>query len=227
MKSLHLFLLLSTLLVIGCQTDPKPKQAEPIIFSSYYVRYMEPERELKAEATFRQGDSQQNAQAKQFNSVTFNNKEMVFKELSANNKRYIFNASMDFSSDDLQFGFINDAGQKESQPFSFSPITKLSVQGTINKSKGAAISWEGGPLTAEESVVCLFDNAANKSTSLIIKGPSNGSQINIPPEKMNGLTPGTAELYLVRKKRIRKESGKRISFAQMEYYTKTIEVVVE
>ncbi len=227
MKFIKLFIVFSVLFLFACNADQKEPTAEGYIFSSYYFRYLEPEQQLKAEATYRQGDSIQSAKAKVFNGVFFGDQEMTFKKLSDTNQRYILDAKKEYPSDPLTFSFINDKGHKEEQSFSLSPIKNLSANGPVSKSNGCTLSWEGDALGADESVVCLFTDTANKTTSTIIKGPSVGAAINIPAAKLEALTVGAGEVYLVRKKRSRKVLDNRQSFAQMEYYSSTLEVIVE
>lgn len=227
MKSLYIISFFGLFLFFACKADKKTNTNEQAFISSgYYLRYLEEEKELKTEATFQQGDSSANTQAKTYSGVFFNNQEMAFKKLSDANQRYILNTKGDFPSENIVFSFINDNGQKESQQFSFSSMKNLATKGPASKSKGITVTWEGQALTAQESVICLFSDKNNRTTNTILKGPSEGSQINIPAEKLSALTKGIGKLYLVRKNRIRKDELRRSSFAVLEYYTTAIDIEV-
>jgi len=226
MKSLYIIPFFALFLFFACKADKKTIPSDQFISSSYYLRYLEEEQTLKAEATFRQGDSLANAKAKTYAGVFFNNQEMTFKKLSDANQRYVLNTTGEFPSGDLVFSFINDNGHKEGQPFSFSPMKSLATKGLVSKSKGATLTWEGKALGDQESVICLFSDENNRTTNTIVRGPTDGPQISIPPEKLSALTTGKGNLYLVRKNRSRKDEANRSSFAVLEYYTTTIDVEV-
>ncbi len=227
MKSLYIIPFFALFLFFACKADQKPSSPKvSFISSSYYLRYLEEEKELKTEATFRQGDSLENAAAKIYSGVFFNNKEMAFKKLSDANQRYVLNTTGDFPSKNLVFSFINDKGQKESQSFSFSSMKNLATKGLVSKSKGVTLTWEGEALTDQESVICLFSDGNNRTTNTVLKGPTEGAQINIPSEKLSALTAGEGKLYLVRKNRVRKDETNRSSFAVLEYYTAPIDIEV-
>jgi len=176
MKSLYIIPFFALFLFFACKADKKTKTNEqPFISSSYYLRYLEAEKELKTEATFRQGDSLTNATAKTYEGVFFNNVEMSFKKLSDTNQRYILNSIGKFPSEGIVFSFINDKGHKESQTFSFSSMKNLATKGPVSKSKGATIIWEGEALTVQESVICLFSDKNNRTTNTVLKGPTEGA----------------------------------------------------
>jgi len=227
MKSLYIIPFFALFLFFACKADKKTNTKEDsFISSSYYLRYIEEDKALKTEATFRQGDSLETAVAKTYTGVFFNDQEMAFKKLSDANQRYILNTSGDFPSENLTFSFINDNGNKETQSFSFSPMKNLAIRGSVSKSKGTTLTWGGKALSDQESVICLFSDEKNRTTNTVLKGPTDGAQINIPAEKLSALTIGAGKLYLVRKNRIRKDEGRRSSFAVLEYYTAAIGIEV-
>ncbi len=227
MKSFYIIPFFALFFFLGCRADKKNSTTnDPAISSRYYFRYLEEEKNLKTEATFLQGDSLENAVAKTYSGVFFNDQEMTFKKISDANQRYILNIVSEFPANGLRFSFINDKGQKETQPFSFSSMKNLVAKGPVSKSNGVTITWEGEPLGPQESVICLFSDKNNRTTNTVLKGPTDSALINIPAENLSALTIGEGKFYFVRKSRIGKAETNRSISAVFEYYTSAIGIEV-
>ena len=86
---------------------------------------------------------------------------------------------------------------------------------------------QGGQLQAGESLVFLFNDANNRAYSFTLEGPTNGEEYRISAQQLEGLEPGPHQLYLVRKKRMAEKKPGVSILADVEFYTRLVEVEVE
>ncbi len=212
----------------NCASDKAEKitLSSKKIFANYYIRYEEDEESLKAEANFQEGDSLQNRTSKQFTSVLLNNKEMGLNEVNPQKPYYQLNIISPLDKE-VRFRFINDSGHREEDVIEFARVKNFSVNAPFKRSEDNQLQWNGSPLAERESLVLLFTNEKNRTTSLILKGPTTSSQIKIPAQKLKGLQAGPNNLYLVRKNRSMGDTkSNRVITAVTEYYSSTIAVEV-
>lgn len=227
---LHYLLLFlgSCFLLLGCQGEQAT--TSKTIYANYYIRHSEQERTVRAEASFQEGDSIHNKVSKQFTSVLFGGKEMSFNQMNPKRPFYLFDGESSGAAE-ISFRFIDDNGHQQEDIVSISGITSFTISNPIIPSKEAQLSWDGTPLGQQESIIMLFTDENNRTTSTIMNGPSQTTQLNIPAIKIKGLHPGKSRLYLVRKNRIastpeEKTPTKRQVKTVTEFYTKTINVEV-
>ena len=220
-----LFLSLTILFLNACQsTDSKNKTTEKSLFINYEVRYLEQEKEMRALAYFKEGDTLTNAKPKAFSNVSFQNSAMDQQNLGERGFRYALNRKGPYSAN-LDFGYHNDEGMPVKYDLSMPEVGTFSIkEGQIQKSKGATIAWSGEPLDASQSLVFMFTDQNNKAYSISIKGPTKSSEFFIIPNDLSKLTNGEGQLYLVKKQVKRSKEQNRSILSVVEFYTSTIDI---
>lgn len=215
------FLILSVLTFSFCQT------AEPAKKRSFdcYVRFLEPEAQIHAEATLREGDM--NPQPVQPpGNVLYQGKEM--KLTTVQGITYRLDKSGAFDQKHI-FSWKDEKGQARQFEMQLSPITKFGF-GTKNLSRrqSATMRWEGEPLAKGETLVFLWENAAlRKTVPMEIIQASSEPAIEFPAAKIAQLDPGLWTYYLVRKKLTKADAAGVAASGIIEYYTKADTVQVK
>ncbi|MCB0552002.1 MAG: hypothetical protein KDD02_00510 [Phaeodactylibacter sp.] len=214
-------------LATACQRNSED-QKKPQLFAELFVRYLEAERELKATATFFEGDSIQTASPKTFSGgVSFQGSGMEARPLPGGVVRYTLQQNADYSAA-FPFRFPSNNGQKQEYTLAMLPIdTFYIIDGKASKSQGMSLYAQGGQLQAGESLVFLFNDANNRAYSFTLEGPTNGEEYRISAQQLEGLEPGPHQLYLVRKKRMAEKKPGVSILADVEFYTRLVEVEVE
>lgn len=206
--------------------SPNTEDAKTTLFADLYVRYLESERQLKAQASFMEGDSISNAKLVRLPKVTFQDKELRERDLPNIGVRYMLQQNGVEAQKDYIFKFQPKDCPEVEQTISLLPIGNFAIRDGIQKSKGMTLVMDEPTLTANESLVLLFSDQNNKAVSLEIKGPSNAKEIHFTPKQIQSLSLGKGQLYLV-KKQISEEQKKDMEVqVAIEYYSRTIEVEV-
>jgi hypothetical protein len=225
MKYIYVFGLVQILLLLSaCQSDEKTKQtsAKPL-FINYEVRYLEQEKELRALAYFKEGDSLEVAQSKTFSNINFQGSAMENQNLGQRGVRYILNRKGPYSSN-LDFGYKNDDGTPINYDLSMPEVGDFLIkEGNVSKNKGATIVWNGEALDASQSMVFMFTDKNNKATSTSAKGPTSLSEVFIPSKDLAGLSLGEGQLYLVKKQVRNTTDQNQTILSVVEYYTSPID----
>lgn len=213
------------LLASGCKQAATYKETNRI-FSEYFVRYLESERQIKAYATFFEGDSMATAVPKTFlGGVTFQGSAMEPRNLLDKATRYTITQNGDYSSA-FEFKYKNEQREEQHHIITMSPLQNLTIDSLISKSSNLKLRVQGGELSAEESLVLLFNDENNKASSITITGPTQGTEHLIPASNLKGLSTGKCQLYLVKKRGEIKESSDSHTVSAIEFYTNTVEVEV-
>ena len=228
MKSIYVFVFTLIILVLGaCQINEKANhiKVKPL-FINYEVRYLEQEKELRALAFFKEGDSLEVAVSKEFSNITFQSSGMKKQNLGERGIRYILNRKGPFS-DNLDFSYNNNDGVPINYELSMPTVGDFLIkEGNIYKNKGATIVWNGELLDPSQSLVFMFTDKDNKASSTSVKGPTKLSEVFIPSKDLARLTLGDGQLYLV-KKQIRKTIVENQTILSVvEYYTSPIDIKV-
>lgn len=204
----------------------EPEEKPPHWFANYYVRYLQTEKQLKAHASFLEGDSLKNAEPKKFRGgVSFQGKKMEFRDLQGKVFRYLINERADYN-ETFQFRHRDDNGDYWEYTMKMHPISDFFIKDKISKSKGMTIIVDGGILQDNESLVLLFNDQYNKAATLSIEGPSKTIELFVPPDQLQKLTLGKGQLYLVKKQFNEDQEEQLTANSSIEFYTKTIDIEV-
>ena len=160
-----------------------------------YVRFMEEEGSLKAEASIKEGD-----QAVEIpGGISYLEVGMTLMPLRGVTYKIEYPSGY---RPEHSFAWKDFKGRYQKFDFRMSPITafELSPQ-TPSRTQPATLRWEGGPSEKGEVIVFMWENTALNLTIPMEVIPGIGQNyVDIPAVKMSMLSPGTWTLYLVRKK---------------------------
>ncbi len=228
MKYRYIFVFAQIILLMSaCQTNEKNNQikAKPL-FINYEVRYLEQERELRALAYFKEGDSLEIAVPKEFSNIAFQSSAMDKQDLGERGIRYMLNRKGPFS-ENLDFSYHNNEGVPINYDLSMPAVGAFSIkEGKIHKNKGVTVVWEGEALDPSQSLVFMFTDKGNKASSTSIKGPTSLSEVFIPAKDLATLTLGDGQLYLVKKQFRKAQDENQAILSVVEYYTSPIDIKV-
>ena len=224
--STWLSICLLTALLCSCSA-PQTEEAPPHRFADLFVRYLEGEKELKAYASFYEGDTLRTATPIAINGgVQFIGKAMEKRTLPEFGIRYTATHTGNYRD---QFGFTHAGreGHLEEYLLSMTPVDSFAFEGPPSKQRGATLTVENGTLEAGETLVLFFFGPDNKAYTIDIEGPSAGAAYPLAPDQLRDMPTGPLQLYLV-KKRSTVEKGPAITVSKaMEYYTRAIDFVLE
>ncbi len=221
------FLFVFALVFCACSNEQKPAPTIPQTnaYSNFYVRYLQDDQELKAEATFKIGDSLKTATIQAIQKVSFEDHPMDLKDLGKNGIRYRSKKSGQAFKGNYTFNATINEQQHFDYPISIDPIESFSIkEKKLSRSKGATIAWEGTALKKGELLVVFFINPDKKPASLTINGPSNASEIFLAAKNLSQLKVGTGKLRLIRKVLNKFEEEPQNIASVIEFYTTPIEI---
>jgi hypothetical protein len=206
----------------ACQEAPSTEEeaARSPLFADLYVRYIAPQQQYSASATFRQGDSLAAAATVSLReAVLFESEEMSARLLPQDITRYRIDEKSPYQSSNT-FSFTLPGRKPMSYPVVLPPIDSFDViGGSASLSEGMSLYLHGQPLRNGERLVLLFTDAADKAESLTLPGPQFDDTIKLHPLRLRKLSPGPHRLYLVRKlSRDTQLAGIRLRSAA-EYYS--------
>lgn len=218
MKILLRITLFISICLAACNSEPAKTTPSKKLFANFYIRYLQPEKQVKAEANFLRGDSIKNAKALRIDGgVSFQNSGMGQRKLPNGTIRYNYENFFDYPTD-FVFGFKDLNGEPQKQTLTLPPLGAFSTS-EVSQSKGGKLILENDVLTNEESLVCLMSDSNEQTVSFAIEAASKGSEFVIPTEKLSKLALGSIKLYLVRKK-VEKVSNPGYSYTStIEYYS--------
>ena len=227
MKSLLFSILfLSVLYCSSCKNQQKPTP-KVILFEDYFIRYLSPEQQVKAQAIFAEGDSIAHTQPKTFlGGVSFQGSGMSERKISDKLIRFEEARIMDYANS-FSFRYQNEEGNYTTHSVNMSPIEDFFLKSSVSKTNGLDIVVKGGILTKQESLVFLFSDNKNIAASIELKGPTNTIEFHLPPAQFSKLNTGTGKLYLVKKQSTLEKKDNRDIHAEIEYYTKDIEIEIK
>lgn len=219
------YLIITLFLFSSCQPE-KTINKSLNLYVDLYIRYLEVEQQLKAQASFLEGSSITNATSKNYlGGVFFQKNKMKARELPGKVTRYTLTKKGTFS-DSFRFSYKNDQGMLEEHFLGMSPIEDFFIKDEIKKSQGMTLVINGGLLKKNEQLVFLFTDQNNIAFSHIVQGPSNGIEFTLRPDQMKKLSLGKGQLYIVKSQHNSYTEGKFIVKSTLEFYSKTLDIEV-
>ncbi|MEL6864127.1 MAG: hypothetical protein AAFP19_06905 [Bacteroidota bacterium] len=215
-----LFLVSSLFSIFSCQ-NASPPQSVNNLYADYFIRYLASEKQLRAEATFAEGDSLQNAIPKTFPSVFFQGEAMDQRDLGPQGIRYKAERGND-NEEEYVFVIKDKSGEEQKFTMELPKIEDFKVGEAASISKGFPISWTGQPLSNDEELVIMLTDKDSKANVVQIKGPSTSNQVDISPRKLSNMVAGKYSVYLVRKQTGRKDNPQNYATYSTEYYTPSL-----
>jgi len=219
----YLLFLVVSLVCWGCAN----KGNERAIYGSFMVRYMEPGNQVKATASFFEGDTLRTARPKAWDGgVSFLGSAMRMRNMMDSEIRYTTERNIAFL-EEYSFRFNDERGKQQAVNVRMYPAGSPGFQLPASKAAGLVLNYQGEALQAGENLVVLLTDEQNQSYSFMVQGPQASSTIRLDDREVAGLPVGQYTLYLVRSQKKEEKTG-RFDFAvDLEYYsaTSTVEIL--
>ena len=220
---IRLFFALLILISIGCHT--KEAATGPKIFGSLYVRYLQDGNQLKAEASFFEGDSAHLATPKSIlGGVSFQGSGMEQRNIQDKLIRYQYENTGDYPGQ-FTFQVQDDQGRAHQFQLDMMPVTQFSLPDTIQKGRDAKLEILPAPQSQEEELAILWTDESGKASLLEFPSPISQT-IPITSGRLDRLAPGNYQLYLVKKRKNFINKGVYRISCEVEYYTGVKEVFI-
>lgn len=216
---LSFFFCLSALVFGACNTAQK---SDKHTFRSY-VRYLEDQAQLRAEAVVYGPDS---AAVEPPGGILYDGLDMTAMPVKGAGYRYQRNGAVGESA---HFSWAGDKGDKHEFTVPILPIADFGFgPGPISRQHPDTLRWTGTPLDRGETLVLMWENLDKGQTvPMEIYGTAPQKEIVFPAAQLAKLTTaGRWSLYLVRRKLVKGDAGGIPATGTSEYYTRadTVEV---
>ena len=207
----------------GCQTSEAVEQ--PKIFGNLYVRYLQDGQQIKAEASFFEGDSAHTAQPISIlGGVAFQGSGMESRNIQGKMIRYQYENQAAYP-DQFSFQVQDESGQSHHFAAKMPPVNDFLTPDTISKTRETTLELQPAPGSKLEALALLFSDAEGKASLIEIPAPLS-KKIPLTPALLSKLRPGTYQLYLVKKQRTFIEQGVYRVYFDLEFYTEVKRVVI-
>ncbi|MFN0213130.1 MAG: hypothetical protein ACKVT2_02645 [Saprospiraceae bacterium] len=217
----HIFFsILTALAFLHCQEPPQtPKNT-----LSCYVRFDAAGRNVKAEATIRDGTTKQIVEMP--GGIRFQSTEMRILPVRGITYSIEFPARY---TPEVIFDWKNKQGEKSELKLSAPAIDSFFFDTMVLSTKTATnLQWVGRPLDKGETLVFMWENTAEGRTVPMEVSTTLGAPlIELPAAKLAQVGAGNWSLYLVRKRLVKTEVSNFLVETTAEYYTKPIKVKIE
>ena len=218
----HIFFsILSALAFSFCQTAEPTKKYT----LECYVRFLEPEIQVHAEATLREGDTSPQA-IQPADGIRYQGKEMTLRTDPGITYRTDKTGGFDPKH---TFSWKDEKGVTRQFEMQLAPIRQFGFGAEkLSRKQPATMRWEGAPLGKGETMVFLWENTKlRKTIPMEIIHTSGETAIEFPAAKIAQLDPGEWTYYLVRKKLTKSDANGVAASGIIEYYTKSDTVQVQ
>jgi hypothetical protein len=212
-----LFLLVNIMIgLVACQSAKEDDR--PPLSASLYVRYIADQQLMQAEASFYTGDSLSQQPVEFPAGVAFMGSGMKVSKIPGVAPRYQFERPMVLPDDSLRFVFRETASNEPTTlRLQIHPIDSLTITNVPTLQEGMAITLPR-PLIENENLVMLFTDAAGKTQTLIIEGPTRTAQTAAPGPAFKDFSPGTYTLSIVTRRETQTSSRRLQVSSILEYY---------
>lgn len=225
--SICLFLLVGITVSCTSETKTVPPKKTQHIYAKYYVRYLQTEKELKAEVSFKEGDTLETARSIVLNQVNFEDNPMEVQNLGKNyGIRYGFRKKGPHRQT-YQFSYSGEQMGEQVHEIGMSPITEFLIkEGAISKTSGMTLVWQGEALTKNQEMILLFTDEERKAFPVQIKGPSERTEVVLSAEQIAGLSLGKGRLMLVKKQFEQSRTAQATKVSEIEFYSNQLDIAV-
>jgi hypothetical protein len=213
------------IVILLSSCTPTPSSDEPMVIGYLYTRYLQEGNQLKATASFFQGDSLATAQPISLEGgVAFQGSGMGSRNLQGEMIRYQYENQVNYPKE-FVFNWKNPDGKAEEMRISMPPLDSLRINSPWSLTKGGSLELFT-PLKENEGLVFLFTDENNKASSASIAGPLAVGQIDLSSSDLSGLHSGNGFIYLVKKQLQEEKNNNRLFSYTAEYYTKQYPLIL-
>ncbi|MCG8332021.1 MAG: hypothetical protein MI974_30325 [Chitinophagales bacterium] len=221
---LSLIVVMATLLA-SCEQTTKKGDA-PHQYADFFVRYLSGEGQIKATASFLEGEEVKSAKPVALESgIKFQGSEMEERHLPGGMIRYSTEYTGTYTHP-FVFKFRDASNHKQEYQIDMNPIEKFSIKNNAaSLSKGLELELDSH-LGKDENLILFFSDENKQATTVQLKGPISNNTILIQADKIQNFHAAQYELYLVKKKKIVVKDPSLSILGNLEYYTQPIQFQV-
>jgi hypothetical protein len=216
----HIFFSVLTTLAFSYCANPTIDQTATL---QCYVRLDEQQGVIKVESTMKQGTDAHPVEIP--GGIQFQGKAMDLLPIQGLQYRTSYNAAF---VPELKFTWTSTENKLHTLLLSPNPISEFKfASDTLPAKQPATLRWKGPALEKGETMVLIWEQKATGQTvpmEIISQGPE--PKIEFPAAKLSEIGPGKWELYLVRKKLIKKDVDGIQTSSIVELYTKSRTITV-
>ncbi len=216
---------------LSCNAPNSTLQEQSVKNEQYvniYGRYLANTNSWKVEASFFSADTTKPQKTIAVDgSVYFQDNKMMLKQIKGFDPKYTFQGSTPFEENHV-VKLIRNNKKESTFSLAMSPIGKYGPVGNISKSKGFNLTWEGKPLTKNETLVILLTDSKGNTQTMNRLGPSKTNTIEVIPPQLKKVEPGKGTMSVVKKSRNTfNQTGQPKASFVLEYYQDSIDILVE
>lgn len=213
------FFLFSALAFCACTSSQPPEKHS----FRCYVRYLEDQNQLRAEALLYSQDS---TMVYPEGGIRYDDQKMDSLAVKNGGYRYQHTGA---ATELAVFDWLGAKGKKHEFTLPLLPVSDFGFgPGAIPRNRPDTLHWSGAPLTRGETLVLMWESLDNGPTiPMEIYGTNPQQEIVFPAAQMAKVPAGRWSLYLVRRKLVKGEAGDLAASGVSEYYTRADTVVVK
>ncbi len=198
-NTIFLFTALSVMTFWACKTQQK-EAAVSNTFIGYYLRYTEDNQTLRADATFKRGDSLNNSKAVAMPGNVSLNGQPLTKLTTEKGDFYTIEGLKEHPDSNFTFTY-NDPylAKLASHKVFFPKATHFRFENNVLSMKtGGVLQWEGSPLRNREEVMVQLLDSKGTNREIRIVGPTTAANFVIPASQLDNLAAGDVSVNLMR-----------------------------
>ncbi len=209
----------------SCESLQKESKQIKKMQVDFYIRYLQSDKQVKAEISFSEMDSIKKIVPKRMDEVLFQGNALDGAKVS-NQYRYQTMKTNDFA-ELYTFAYRLNGQEIQEQQIPMQSITDFVVKkNKISKAAGTTITFETTLLKENEGLVVLISDENNKTSTIEIETFPADFMVKILPEQITNLALGTGTVYVVRKQLVEMDQPAAHLKGRTEYYTKVRELEI-
>ena len=212
--------------LLGCKTQQKEATATNT-YIGYYLRYTEDDMSMRADATFKRGDSLPVAKAIAMPGNVSLNGQPLNKIAAEMGEFYTVTGKKEHPDSNFTYTYNDPYLAKLATHKVFLPqATNCRFENNLLSLKnGGTFKWNGSPLRAREEIMLQIEDAKHNNREIRIVGPTDGSSFALGAGQLDELAAGDASINIMRMAIIPlQETPHTRGSVTTEYYAKEIKI---
>lgn len=214
------FLAACFLTIISSCSNPQKKVTESYSFKSikYYVRYMQLNKELQADASFKTDTAIQIE-----GPILFNAKNMRLKKIPGIALLYRSVVKTAIVDTLYSFEYQNKDGSTHSETIPMPAFEKVRLdQKVISQEEGGTFVWEGAKLTKNDALIILYTDAKGKTFKQNHIGGTANTRLSFNGERLAQFALGEGSVLIIRQRTTVERKQQTTIIKTSEIYSQSI-----
>jgi hypothetical protein len=213
-----LFVFLTIISLIACNSEPKWA-------ARCYVRFLEEDNTLQSKIEVR-NPGQQEVAALKVDEIRFNDGTMERRDNNVVGHYYQAASYSGYPSAGFEF-LIKAAKDKAAIQFNVPPFKGYAARdGNISKTKDFILTWQGQPLTKEETLTVTITDEEGTTAQAVVNGATAAAEARIPSVMYAGLKAGKGSFFLVKTSLPIAKTDNVKADVEVGYYSKNVDIEI-